>query len=83
MPVCQLLEIHGKKFKPYPVGNMGQTSIVGITHTMLFFAVGKNPLNSFFSLCVKILIFRGVPGIVGQFLIVLPDMAQDSFYAVF
>ena len=50
---------------------------------MLFFRIGKNPFNGFFTFGVKVLVFRGIPGIVGQLLIVLPDMAQDRLYAVF
>ncbi len=82
-PVCQLFEVHGSKFEPHPVGNLGQTSVVGITHTMLFFGVGKNPLNGFFALRVKLPVFRGLPSVVGQLFIGLPDMAQDGLYAVF
>ena len=50
---------------------------------MLFFGVGKDPLNGFLALRVKLLVFRSIPGIVGQFFIVLPDVAQDGLYAVF
>ena len=73
-PLCQLFEVHGSKLKPHPVGNLGQTSIMRITHPMLFFGVGKNTLNGFFAPCVKIPVFRSVSGIVGQLLIVFPDV---------
>ena len=87
MPFCfpssQLFEVHGSKFKPHPFGDLGQTSIKRIAHTMLFFGIGKDPLNGFFAFCVKLLIFRGVSGVVSQLLIVLPDVPQDGLYAVF
>jgi len=50
---------------------------------MLFFGVGKDPLNGFLALSVKVPVLRGVSGVVGQFLIVLPDVPQDGFYAAF
>ena len=49
---------------------------------MLFLCVGKNPLNGFFALSVKRLVFRGVSGVIGQFLVILPNVAQDSLYTV-
>ena len=67
-PFCQLFAVHSSKLKPHPIGNLSQTSVVGITHTMLFFGVGKDPLNGFFAFCVKVLIFRGVSGVIDQFL---------------
>ena len=56
---------------------------MGITHGMLFLCVCKDPFNGFFAFGVKILVFRGVSGVIGQFLIILPDMALDSLYVVF
>lgn len=49
----------------------------------LFDNVGKDPLNSFLALGVKALVFRGVPGIIDQLLIDLPDMVLDVFCIVF
>ena len=83
LPSCQLFEVHGSKLKPHPIGNLGQATVICVTHSMLFFRIGKNPFNGFFTFGVKVLVFRGIPGIVGQLLIVLPDMAQDRLYAVF
>ncbi len=87
MPFCfpsgQLFEVHGSKLKPHPFGDLGQTSVKRITHTMLFFGIGKDPLNGLLAFGIKIFVFRGVPGVIGQFLVILPDMAQDGFYAVF
>ena len=50
---------------------------------MLFFRIRKDPFNGFFAFGVKVLVFRGVSGVIGQIFVVLPNMAQDSFYAVF
>ena len=82
-PICQLFEVHGSKFKPHPFRDLGQTSIKGIAHTVFFLGIGKDALNGFLAFCVKLLIFWGISGIVGQFLIILPDVAQDGFHAVF
>ena len=82
-PSGQLFEVHGSKFKSHPVGDLGQTTVTGITHGVLFFRICKNPFNGFFAFGVKVLVFRGVSGVISQFLIVLPDMALDSLYAVF
>ena len=40
-PACQLFEIHGSKFKPYPVGGLGQTAIERIVYPAPFAAVLK------------------------------------------
>ena len=76
-------EIHSNKFKPRPIRNLGQTPIIRITHTVFFFGVGKDPLNGFLVLRVKKPVLRGVPGVIGQSCVVLPDVAQDSFQTVF
>ena len=82
-PPGQLFEVHGSKLQPHPFGDLGQTSIKCITHTMLFLGVGKDPLNGFFAFGVKVPILGGIPGVVSQLLIIFPDMAQDGFHAVF
>ena len=82
-PSGQLFEVHGSKFKPHPVGNWNQTTVVCITHGVLFFRIRKNPFNGFFAFGVKVLVFRGVSGVIGQHLVVLPDMALNSLHAVF
>lgn len=81
-PQCQLFKVHGNKLKPHPSGNLGQTSIKRIKHAMLYFFVGKDSLNGFFVFSIKAPVFRSVSGIVGQFFVILPDMAQDSLHAV-
>ena len=50
---------------------------------MLFLGIGKDSLNGFLAFGIKIFVFRGVSGVIGQFFVVFPNMAQDSFYAVF
>ena len=82
-PPCQLFEVYGSKFEPHPVGDLGQTTVVSIPHGMLFFGISKDPFNGLFAFGVKVLVFRGVSGVIGQFLVVFPDMAQDSLHAVF
>ena len=49
---------------------------------MLYFFVGKDSLKGFFVFSMKAPVFRGVSGIVGQFFVIFPDMAQDSLHAV-
>lgn len=43
-PICQLFQIHGSIFKPGPLRNAGQASVVGITHRVFFFGIRKYPL---------------------------------------
>ena len=38
---CVFFQIHGSKFKPDPIFNCCQASVRSITHSMLFFRVGK------------------------------------------
>ena len=38
---CEFFQIHGSKFKPDPIFNCCQASVRSITHSMLFFRVGK------------------------------------------
>lgn len=83
VPFGQLFKVHSSKFKPHPVGDLSQTTIVSISHTVFFLSVGKDPLNCFFTFRVKLHVFRSVSGIIGQLLIVLPNMTQNSFYTVF
>ena len=52
-PSGQLFEVHGSKFKPHPVGNVGLTSVMGITHAMPLLGISKDPL------------MRIAPGILG------------------
>jgi len=50
---------------------------------MFFLGIGKDPLNGFLAFGIKLFVFRGVSGVIGQFFVVFPNMAQDSFNAVF
>jgi hypothetical protein len=52
VPPCQLFEIHGSKFKLYPVCHLSQASVLRITHSVFFFGVGKDPFNGFFAPCI-------------------------------
>lgn len=73
-PSGQLFEVHGSKFKPHPVGNVGLTSVMGITHAMPLLGISKDPL------------MRIAPGILGCTWCRqpdLPDVPQDSLHAVF
>ena len=38
---CEFFQIHGSKYKPDPIFNCCQASVRSITHSMLFFRVGK------------------------------------------
>ena len=49
LPNGYLFEIHGSILEPHPSGNPGQTSVVCISHGVLFFCVSKDTLNGFFS----------------------------------
>ncbi len=46
---------------------------------MFFLGIGKDPLNGFLAFGIKLFVFRGVSGVIGQFFVVFPNMAQDSF----
>ncbi len=46
---------------------------------MLFFGIGKDSFNGFLAFGIKIFVFRGVSGVIGQFFVVFPNMAKDSF----
>ena len=53
-PICQLFQIHGSIFKPDPSRDCGQTSVVCISHRVLFFCIRKNPFNRLFALCINL-----------------------------
>ena len=48
LPNSNLFEVHGSIFKPHPSRNPGQTSVVRITHGVLFFCISKNTLYGLF-----------------------------------
>ena len=35
---CEFFEIHGSKFKPYPIRDLGEAAVGGITHSVFFFS---------------------------------------------
>ena len=53
LSIWPAFEVHGSKFKPHPVGNVGLTSVMGITHAMPLLGISKDPL------------MRIAPGILG------------------
>lgn len=55
-PICKLFQIHGSKFKLHPVRNLGQASVLCITHSVFFFGVCKDAFNGLFPLPVKALV---------------------------
>ena len=44
---CEFFEIHGSKFKPYPIRDLGESAVGGITHSVFFFRILKDPFNGF------------------------------------
>ena len=58
-------------------------SVLGITHSVFFLGIGKDPLNGFLSPPVQFLVLRRIAGVVRQFLIVLPDVPLYRFEIVF
>ena len=82
-PFCKLFQIHGSKFKLHPVRNLSQACVSGIAQTVFLFGICKNTLYRFFSCFVHPLVDRCVPGIVSQFLILLPDVSCNRLNAVF
>ena len=49
LPNSHLFEIHCGVFQLYPTGNCPYTSVRRVAHSILFFGVGKDTLNRFFS----------------------------------
>ena len=35
---CEFFEIHGSKFKPYPIRDLGEATVGDITHSVFFFS---------------------------------------------
>lgn len=81
-PDGQLFQIHGSKFKLHPVCYLGQASVLRVTHPVLFLRIGKHTLNLLFSQPVQLFVHRHVPDMFCHLHIVLPDMAQHSFFAL-
>ena len=59
-PGGQLFQIHGSKLKLHPVRDLGQASVLRVTHPVLFLRIGKHTLDLLFSqpvqLCAPILL---------------------------
>ena len=78
-PNCQFFEVHGSEFKPHPACNPGQTSVVCITHPVLFFRVRKGTLNRLLAPCVNILPHLCFSNLFYQIQIFLPDVSLQDF----
>ncbi len=81
-PFCILFQIHGSKFKLHPVRYLSQACVSSISQTMLLFCIRKDTFNCLFPSFVHPLVDRSVTGIVGQFLVVFPDVSGNCFHAV-
>ena len=81
-PCGQFFQVHGSKLKLHPVCDLGQASVLRITHRVFFLGVREDPFNGLFAPLVKLPVLRRISGIVRQFLIVLPDMPLHRFDTV-
>ena len=82
LPYSQLFEVHGSELQPDPVGNLGQASVLCIPHGMLLFGVRKDPFDGLLAPLVQLLIFRRIPDVVRQLLVVLPNMPLYRFHTI-
>ena len=82
-PNCHLFEIHGSVLEPHPSGNPGQTSVVCISHGVLFFGVSKDTLNGFFSHGINFFASLSFTQLFHQIKIFLPDMSGEYPLSVF
>ena len=83
LPNGYLFEIHGSILEPHPSGHPGQTSVVCISHGVLFFCVSKDTLNGFFSHGINFLATLGFTQLFHQIKIFLPDMCGKHPLSVF
>ena len=77
---CEFFQIHGSKFKPDPILNCCQASVRSITHSMLFFRVGKYSFYLFFPQPVQFRVFRCMTEILGKLYIVVPNVLRHLEY---
>ncbi len=80
LPISQFFQIHGCKLKLHPIRNLGQASVVRITHRVFFFCICKDPFDRLFAACIQLLVFWCIPRILSQFHVVLPDMSRHRFF---
>ena len=73
-PHCQLFQIHGSIFKPHPVCDLGQTSMMRISHCVLLFRIGKYALYCFFSHGIYLFAALRLTKLLDQIEILLPYM---------
>lgn len=57
IPDRQLVKVYGRKFKPHPACDPGQTSAVHITHSALYRCIRKGMLDQLFSFGVNGLLY--------------------------
>ena len=81
-PFRKLFQIHGSKFKLHPDCNLSQACVSGIAHSVLLLRIRKDTFYRFFSCLVHPLVDWRVPGIICQFLVILPDVPGDCFHTV-
>ena len=78
----QIFEIHGSKFKPYQIRDLGEATVGGITHSVFFFRIRKDTFNRLFTLPVKIGILRSVSFVIGKLLVILPNMPLSDLHRI-
>ena len=79
-PFC---EVHSSKFKPHLFGDLDQTAVEGIMHSVFSLGVRKDPFKRVLVFCVKVTVFGCTPGIISHFLRILPNVARNRFYTGF
>lgn len=83
LPNCELFQVHGSKFKPNPICNMGKTSVRCVSHTIFFFCVCKYTLYCFFSFFVKLFVLWSMANVLSKINIFAPDMLCDCLFKLF
>ncbi len=79
-PYCQLFQIHGSKFKLHPVCYLSETSVVGVSHLMLFFCICEYTLYFLLAYPAQLFVSGCVSSILGKLYPVLPDMPSYCFF---
>ena len=74
LPYSELFEVQGSKLKRDPLCNAGQASVVGITHGVFFFRIGKDTLNGLFAHGVNVFRQLGFAQLFRQIHGLLPDV---------
>jgi len=82
-PFCQLFQTHGNIFKPHPTCDLGQTSMMRLTHRVFFFCVGKDTLDRSFAHGVDFFPSICSPKLLYKVQILLPDVGVRSVWPFF